>query len=200
MPGRTLRIGGVSESGRRERKKAQTRKAIGDAALRLFLERGYDQVSVREIADAADVSLSTLFNYYPTKESLAFDESEAIGSALAATVRDCAPPEVVGALRAFIVKWATEVASYPHAAEFTDMIARTPALGVYGRRIWLQHEDTLAEALEEAVGAAGGDVLCRTLARFSLEAFDLAYGHPDPTEAISAVFALLEHGWLAARH
>ncbi len=189
----------MSESGRRARKKAQTRKAIGDAALRLFLERGYDQVSVREIADAADVSLSTLFNYYPTKESLAFDESEAIGSALVATVRDCAPQEVVGALRTFIAKWAGEVASYPHAAEFTGMIDRTPALGAYGRRVWLQHEDALATALEEAVGAAAGDVLCRALARFSLEAFDLAYGHPQPTEAIGAVFALLDHGWVAAR-
>ncbi|AGL17935.1 TetR/AcrR family transcriptional regulator [Actinoplanes sp. N902-109] len=159
----------MTESGRRARKKAQTRKAIGDAALRLFLERGYDRVSVREIADAADVSLSTLFNYFPTKESLAFDESEAIGSALTATVRDCAPHEVVGALRAFIVKWATEVASYPHAAEFTDMIARTPALGAYGRRIWLQHEEALTRALADAVGAVDGDVLCRTLARGPLE-------------------------------
>jgi AcrR family transcriptional regulator len=52
--------------GRRERKKAQTRKAIADAALELFSERGYDNVGVREVADAADVALSTLFKHFPS--------------------------------------------------------------------------------------------------------------------------------------
>ncbi|MFD6073807.1 TetR/AcrR family transcriptional regulator, partial [Amycolatopsis lurida] len=47
--------------GRRERKKAATRQALADAALKLFLERGYDQVSIRDIAEAADVSTTTLF-------------------------------------------------------------------------------------------------------------------------------------------
>ncbi|MDQ2738888.1 MAG: TetR family transcriptional regulator, partial [Actinomycetota bacterium] len=48
-------------TGRRERKKAATRAAIADAALRLFLARGYDQVSVKDVADAADVAVTTLF-------------------------------------------------------------------------------------------------------------------------------------------
>ncbi|HWO62981.1 MAG TPA: helix-turn-helix domain-containing protein, partial [Umezawaea sp.] len=61
-------------AGRRERKKAATRQALADAALRLFLERGFDAVGVREIADAADVATTTLFKYFPTKESLVFDE------------------------------------------------------------------------------------------------------------------------------
>ncbi|MFE2143549.1 TetR/AcrR family transcriptional regulator, partial [Streptomyces sp. NPDC059456] len=50
-------------TGRRERKKAATRRAIADAALHLFLERGYDEVGIREIADAADVSNTTLFKH-----------------------------------------------------------------------------------------------------------------------------------------
>ncbi|WP_280454554.1 TetR/AcrR family transcriptional regulator, partial [Nocardia brasiliensis] len=61
----------MTEPGRRERKKAANRQALADAALRLFLERGYDAVGVREIADAADVSVATLFKHFPGgKEAL----------------------------------------------------------------------------------------------------------------------------------
>jgi AcrR family transcriptional regulator len=56
--------------GLRERKKARTRQAISDAAIALFLQRGYEQVSVTEIADAAEVSKRTLFVYFPSKDDL----------------------------------------------------------------------------------------------------------------------------------
>ncbi|MET7616926.1 TetR family transcriptional regulator [Streptomyces sp. NPDC005408] len=59
------------EMGLRERKKRQTYQAISDAAIALFLEKGFDQVSVAEVAAAADVSKPTLFRYFPAKEDLA---------------------------------------------------------------------------------------------------------------------------------
>jgi AcrR family transcriptional regulator len=61
-----------AEVGLRERKKSRTRQQIGDVAWRLFLERGFDRVSVAEIAREADVAEATVFNYFPTKEDLVF--------------------------------------------------------------------------------------------------------------------------------
>lgn len=62
------------QEGLRERKKRATRVAIQRAALALFLAKGYDETTTEEIARAADVSPSTLFNYFPTKEALVADE------------------------------------------------------------------------------------------------------------------------------
>ncbi|KJK57800.1 hypothetical protein UK12_14285 [Saccharothrix sp. ST-888] len=69
MTDTTTGTDGKAPAGRRERKKAATRRALADAALRLFLERGYEQVGIREIADAADVSTTTLFKHFPVKEA-----------------------------------------------------------------------------------------------------------------------------------
>ena len=59
--------------GRRERKKAATREAISDVATQLFLARGFDQVTVAEVAEAADVSIKTVFNHFGSKEDLFLD-------------------------------------------------------------------------------------------------------------------------------
>lgn len=62
-------------TGRRERKKQLTRQAISDVATSLFLERGFDDVTVAQIAAAADVAVQTVFNHFPTKEDLLFDDT-----------------------------------------------------------------------------------------------------------------------------
>ena len=77
-----------TELGLRERKKQQTRRAISDAAMRLFLERGFDQVSVAEVARAADVSEETVFNYFPTKEDLVYERMDTFEHELLAAVRE----------------------------------------------------------------------------------------------------------------
>lgn len=185
--------------GRRERKKAQTREALADAALELFLDRGYDQVGVREVADAADVSVTTLFKYFPSKETLAFDRDEDIEAALVAAVRDRAPGRpILQALREHMLHRATAVAAYPHTAAFTRMIEDTPALRNYARRMWLRHETALARTIAEEVGTRADDVACAALARFALEAAELGHRHCDPTQAIDTIFTLLDRGWAAA--
>src|SRR6185437_4274473 len=86
--------------GLRESKKQQTRQLLAAEAMRLFATRGFDHVTVAEVAEAAEVSEKTVFNYFPTKEDLFFDEVPARAAALSAAIRERAPGEsAIAALR-----------------------------------------------------------------------------------------------------
>src|SRR3954470_10976692 len=74
-------------TGLRERKKQQTRELIAETARRLFAERGFEAVSVAEIARTADVSEKTVFNYFPTKEDLVYWRLESFEEELLDAVR-----------------------------------------------------------------------------------------------------------------
>src|SRR5450756_1460711 len=73
----------VPTEGLRERKKRRLRQRISNVATASFLTEGFDHVSVARIAAACDVSQQTVFNYFPTKESMFFDRSESSAAALA---------------------------------------------------------------------------------------------------------------------
>jgi len=83
-------IHSAARPGLRERKKSRTRAQIRGHALRLFLDQGYEATTVQQIADAADVSLSTLFRYFPTKALLVlpFDLATLIREAFRAQAPD----------------------------------------------------------------------------------------------------------------
>jgi AcrR family transcriptional regulator len=187
-----------SPVGRRERKKAATRQALADAALRLFLERGFDRVGVKEIADAADVSTTTLFKHFPSKEALVFDEEADHEAALVAAVRDRPPGQSIPqALRAQLGRRYIDPVEHPGFADFLALIRSTPALREYGLRMARRHERTLATAIAAEIGAAPDDVGCATLARLTLEAVDIAHGYDDPATVLDRIFDLIERGWTA---
>ncbi|HEY3687098.1 MAG TPA: helix-turn-helix domain-containing protein [Streptosporangiaceae bacterium] len=184
-------------AGRRDRKNAQTRWALAETALRLFLERGYDQVSVKEIADAVDISLPTVFRHVPDgKEALIFDDGTERRESLLAAVRD--RPEgrsVMAALRAFFAGRGPFVADpSPEFRRMTELVTTTPALAGYQRKLWMRCEEPLAEAIAAEIGAEPGDVTARAAARYVLEIPQFLGGEPDPRAALDAVFDLLEHG------
>src|SRR6187402_2702238 len=82
-------------TGLRERKKLRTRKAIADAAKRLFEQRGFDHVTVAEVAEAADISAKTLFTYFASKEDLLFDDEDELRDMIVAAIRDRPPGDSV---------------------------------------------------------------------------------------------------------
>jgi AcrR family transcriptional regulator len=187
--------------GRRERKKAATRQAIADAALRLFLERGYDQVGVREIAEVADVSVSTLFNYFPAgKEALVFDEDAGNEAALVSAVTDRPDGQSIPeALRAHFTSFVTSPNTRdPRFAEFQHLVQQTPALREYAHAMAMRHESALAVALAVQTGRPHDDLLCAAYARFTLEALAFAGTRPDPAAAITQALLLLDQGWTAS--
>ncbi|MFJ4503501.1 TetR/AcrR family transcriptional regulator [Streptomyces sp. NPDC088864] len=183
--------------GRRERKKAATRQAIADAALRLFLERGYDAVGIREIADAADVSTTTLFKHFSGKEALVFDRQDEMRAQQLDAVRD--RPEgqsLPAALREHALRHRLLVpGGDPGADAFLALVTGTPALLDYQHDNWLENTAPLARIISEESGLPADDPASLALARFALEAPRIARDRPDATAALNAAFDLLEHGW-----
>lgn len=184
--------------GRRERKKAQTRRALSEAALRLFCEHGYDGVTVAQIADEADVSIATLFAHVPGgKEALIFDDGAERRVWLAAAVRDRPSGQsVLEALRHCMASRGPFTKDLPpELRRKRDLIVSTPALREYSRKLWIAGEGALAEAIAAESGRAPLDMTVRALARYVLEIPELAGTEPDPLAALNAIFDLLESGW-----
>ncbi|MGW3153873.1 TetR/AcrR family transcriptional regulator [Streptomyces sp. NPDC001089] len=182
--------------GRRERKKAATRQAIADSALQLFLERGYDHVSIRDIADTADVSTATVFKHFTGKEALVFDQEESTDAHLVAAVRErAAGLSVLDALRRHVLDTWLPIAAHPQREEFNRLVDSTQALRAYAERMWARHTDTLSAAIADEYGVDHGNLACVTLARFVLEVPVLAQGQKDHRAAVEEVFDILEGGW-----
>jgi AcrR family transcriptional regulator len=114
--------------GLRESKKLRTRQEIADRAMQLFATRGFDHVTVAEVAVAAGVSEKTVFNYFPTKEDLFFDEVPKRAAALVAAIHEREPGEsVLSALRQLQLRECPRLCS-PGFAMFARIIEESPAL------------------------------------------------------------------------
>jgi len=150
------------QPGLRERKKQRTREAILEAALRLFAERGFDAVSVAEIANAVEVSDRTVYNYFPTKEHLVFDRMEAFEAALLAAIREREPGEsVLAAFRRFVLTSSVRLEA-KEASEVVltaaRMISASPALQAHEREVIARYTQSLAALIAEETGAGADDV------------------------------------------
>lgn len=185
--------------GRRERKKAATRKAISNAATELFLERGFDQVSIREVAEKADVSPTTVFAHFPQKEALVWDEDDEQRELLIAAVRDRgAGTTILQALRGYFLGGIAPTGDDHDPVlvqQFLDFIDSTPALKEYGDRMWLRHADALALVIAEELGTSEPSRRVRAFARFVLQTQALALTDAEPVAMIDAAFGILDAGW-----
>jgi AcrR family transcriptional regulator len=159
-----------AELGLRERKKQRTRLLISERARRLFAERGFDAVSVSEIARAAEVSEATVFNYFPRKEDLVFQGMEAFEEQLLAAIRDRPAGEsVLQAFGRFVAEprgllAAEEPASRESFINTARMIAASPALLAREREILARYTGSLAALLRQETGATANDLRAWTVA------------------------------------
>jgi AcrR family transcriptional regulator len=148
----------ASPTGLRERKKERTRALIAETARRLFVERGFEAVSVAEIARAAEVSEATVYNYFPTKEELVYNRLEAFEEEMLAAVRERAAGEsIAAAFGRFISRPRGLLASRDPAeveelARISRMIASSPALLARERQIFDAYTDSLATVIAKETG------------------------------------------------
>jgi AcrR family transcriptional regulator len=202
------------EPGLRERKKRRTHAAISDAAIALFLEHGFNQVSVAQVAEAAEVSKRTLFAYFPTKEDLvvhrlADHETEA-ARVVRARPSGTAP---LTALREHFLKGLRErdpitgLNDHPQVLRLTRMILDAPSLVTRMERFKTGAERALAQALRETADTpeltarlAAVQIVAVQWALAQDNAQRLAYGESADGRHAAAVadaelaFTLLENG------
>jgi AcrR family transcriptional regulator len=154
----------TAQLGLRERKKQRTRQLLSETARRLFSERGFEQVSIAEIAREAEVSEQTVFNYFPSKEDLVYSGLEAFEGQLLAAIRQRPVGwTVIAAFGDFILKPRGLLAAADDAAAreliaVTRMIAASPALLGREQLIFARYTDTLAQLIAEETGAKAGDL------------------------------------------
>jgi AcrR family transcriptional regulator len=205
--------------GLRELKKEQTRQLITETAWRLFADRGFDRVTVAEIAREAQVAEATVFNYFASKEDLFYWRLEAFGSRLTDAVRDRPPGEP--ALTAFRRALLAPEPGLLAQAESGDgeallrlrtvsrVIAESPALIAREQQAMSRTADALAALLAADTGAAGGDLQPQVAAnallglhralidyvrRRVLAGDDLGGLAADVRKLAAGAFELLEHG------
>ncbi|MGH2860289.1 MAG: TetR family transcriptional regulator [Steroidobacteraceae bacterium] len=169
----------MTVEGLRVLKKRETHQRISDVATEMFLARGFEAVAVTEVAAAAGVSEKTVYNYFPTKESLVLDQTQGQVERLVGAVRDRPrgmPPSaaLVAALKEDSKRFYELVPAdkLPRIEEFSAMVRGTPAL----RAAWSEHRHRMVAALTQ--------VLAREL--------QVDETNPEPLTAARALVGLVE--------
>jgi AcrR family transcriptional regulator len=199
--------------GLRERKKARVRETIAATAIRLFLESGFDQVSITDIAREAEVARRTLFHYFPTKDDLVlqrFADHEDEAARIVRARRPGQPP--LDALREALLEALrqrdpnTGLNDDPEIMAFLRLISDTESLAARLIRYTSRGMDALAAALRESgfdpltarLAAAQVIVVQRELAAMNYECLvngeSAADRHPEAVRATDHAFDLLRDG------
>jgi AcrR family transcriptional regulator len=156
--------------GLRERKKERTRQLIAETARRLFQERGFDAVTVDDVAREADVSRKTVFNYFPTKEDLFYSGLELFEAELLDAIRGREPHEsILAAFARFVTEprgllAAEDPSAEERLRELHRLVAESPALQAREREIYDRYIEALAALIAEETGAHTGDIRPRVAA------------------------------------
>ncbi|MBD2894122.1 hypothetical protein amrb99_30450 [Actinomadura sp. RB99] len=202
------------EPGPRERKKRETRRRIADIATGLFITRGFDNVTVADVARTADVSVNTVFNYFRTKEDLFFDRQGEMIEAAGQAFRDRRPGEgVVAAFRRRFFEGLDEgdyrTAFHEGSEVWLKTVHDSPALTARMRELGEQLKDALAGVLAEETGAGPDDITPRAAAAMIYAAQGvlieeiaarkragetLKEMRDDVYASAARVFGMLEHG------
>lgn len=205
---------GAHVGGLRERKKRRTRETIADVAMGLFVQRGFDDVTVAEIAQAADVSVNTIFNYFGTKEEIFFDRQNEVENLWSRIVQERAVGEsAVAALRRDFLAALARCDPYSGLNDglvpFVRIIEASPTLKVREREIGERGAASLAQTL--AVDSEGGaeDITPLVVANLVKSVYQILLGEsrrrllageqahtilPDLLDAARRAFDLLEAG------
>ena len=164
---RTPGTGTPQPEGLRERKKRLMRQRLSDTATEMFMERGFDAVRVTEIAEACGVSEKTVFNYFPTKESLILDRLESTMASLRTGLAESGISPVEAALQILdgelssMTSWlATQDDPVRAAAaiqRFGTLIQATPSLRAYQSDMMDQFVSVAAAILAEQAGISAAD-------------------------------------------
>ncbi|MGO4700635.1 TetR/AcrR family transcriptional regulator [Dyella sp. 2RAB6] len=166
--------------GLRDSKKAATRLMISNVATGLFLERGFENVSIDEIALEAGVARKTVFNYFPRKEDLVFDREdegrELVRQAIAA--RGEQPPVLVfqALMRALVDEQHPMFRINRRPIQFWSAVADSPALTIRARELQGTLADDLAAILADALGRPHTDPEARLAASMLMGTLVVAYG------------------------
>ena len=168
-----MEFGYAAAMGLRELKKQQTRQLIADTAWRLFADRGFDRVTVAEVARQAQVAEATVFNYFPTKEDLFYSRLEAFGAGLLEAVAAREPGEpALAAVRRYLLGSggllaqiaAGDAEALQRLRTVSRVIAASPSLLAREQQAIARSTDALAELLAAETGAPADDVTARVAA------------------------------------
>lgn len=193
-----------NQPGRRDRKKAETRQTISNVATRLFVERGFEKVSVADIAREAAVARKTVFNYFPRKEDMVFDREEEVRALVRQALAERGKQSPVHAFQTLMRTLAEKQHPLFRISErpirFWRTVSESPALTTRARELQVTLADDLAGMLSDAAGRSHSDPDARLAATMLMGTLVVAYGEAlrafrEKREPAAAFASVMERGF-----